>query len=553
MGRSVRADLVAGATVWAVLVPESLAYATIAGVPPVVGLYAAIPSLLLYALLGSSRHLVVAPMSATAALSLGMVGAVAGADARAGEIVALTAGLALATGVVAIVAGLLRLGFLAAFISEPVLKGFVVGLALTIVMGQLPHLLGLDKGPGGFFAQAGQLLQDLDQAPALPAVVGLSSLLGLLALRRWLPVLPASLVTALAGIGAVAAFGLQGRGVEVVGTIPAGLPDVGFPAVSVEQLVDLLAAAVGLMLIGFVEGLGAARAYAARAGHEVDPDRELLGLGAANLGAGLVNGMVVNGSLSKTAVNVAAGARTQLSGVTAAVLTVLTLLFLTGLFEQLPEATLAAIVVAAVLELVDVAALRRLWWVGSGPLVRGHRLIGRADFVAALGALVGVLALGALAGLVIGVGLSVVLLLARTSRPHVAVEPRGEGVVVVRVEAPLVFANAEFVRRQVRELAAEVPGLRLVVVDGRSTPSIDVTAAAMLVQLRADLAEVGAELVLAREPDHVQELLARAQPTQEPPVFPSVEQAVAGSGPAGAPAGDGPGEQERAEDRPDEP
>ncbi|GAA1977298.1 SulP family inorganic anion transporter [Nocardioides panacihumi] len=541
----VRPDLLAGLTVWAVLVPESLAYATIAGVPPVVGLYAAVPSLVLYALVGSSRHLVVAPMSATAALSAGVVADFATKDA--GQVAALTAGIALATGVLAVVAGLLRLGFLASFISEPVLKGFIVGLALTIMIGQVPALIGVDKGSGSFFEKLWDVVGNLGDADPLTVAVGLGSLAALLVLRRFVPLVPGSLVVALAGIGVTVALGLDDHGLDIVGHIDSGLPHLGLPDVSGGDWPDLVAGAVGVMLVGFAEGLGAAKTYAARAGYDIDPDRELLGLGVSNLGAGLVSGMVVNGSLSKTAVNGSAGARSQLSGLTAASLTLITILFLTGLFEQLPEATLAAIVIAAVVELVDVGSLRRLWRVGRGPLAQTHRITARADFVGACAALLGVLVFDTLPGLVIGIAVSLGLLLARTSRPHIAVlAPVGTGpdrpwvdvarspgrsplpgVLVVRVEASLGFANADYVRGRVRALAAEVADLRLVVVDGRTTPSIDVTAVDMLVQLRTDLSRMGAELVMAGDVGQVRDVLAFARPAGEPPLHPTIEAALA--------------------------
>ena len=472
------------------------------------------------------------------------------------DFVALTAGLALATGVVAVIAGVLRLGFLASFISEPVLKGFIIGLALTIMIGQVPALIGVDKGSGNFFEKLWDLLTSLDEADALTLAVGLGSLALLFALRRFLPAVPGSLVVALVGIGAVALFGLDDDGLEIVGHIDAGLPHVGIPNITGDQFVDLLGGAVGLMLVGFAEGLGAAKTYAAKAGYDIDANHELLGLGVSNLGAGLCSGMVVNGSLSKTAVNGAAGARSQLSGVTAAVLTLVTLLFLTGLFEQLPEATLAAIVIAAVIELVDVASLRALWRVRTGRLASVYRLTTRADFFAALAALLGVLLFDTLPGLVIGIAVSLTLLIARTSRPHIALlapigtgqarpwidvgrnpgYPPEPGVLVVRVEAPLLFANADYVRTRIRELAADVDDLRLVVLDGHSTPSIDVTASQMLVQLRVDVRRMGAELVLANDIGQVRDVLATAEPDGEPTIHTSIEEALAAS-PAPHPEG----------------
>ncbi|MFD7072886.1 SulP family inorganic anion transporter [Nocardioides sp. NPDC059952] len=547
----IRSDVLAGLTVWAVLVPESLAYATIAGVPPVVGLYAAVPSLVLYCLLGSSRHVIVAPMSATAALSAGIV-----ADFSSGgaDVVALTAGLAIATGIVALVAGLFRLGFLAAFISEPVLRGFIIGLALTIIIGQLPSLVGVEKGSGNFFEKAWDLLLQLGDVDPLTIAIGVGSLAVLLVLRRLVPLLPASLFVALFCIGLTALLDLDSHGLAIVGHIDAGLPTIGLPDVSGPDFRDLIAAAVGVMLVGFAEGLGAAKTYAAKSGYDIDPNRELLGLGVSNLGAGLASGMVVNGSLSKTAVNGSAGAKSQLSAVTAAVLTLLTLLFMTRLFSDLPEATLAAIVIAAVIELVDISALRRLWRIRTGQLTKVYQLTARADFVGAVAALIGVLVFDTLPGLVIGIVASVVLLIARTSRPHIAplapvdapadggTSPHAglwvdqsrnpayagvPGFLVVRVEASLLFANADYVRERVRELAADVPDLRLVVLDGRATPSIDVTATAMLTQLRGDLQRLGADLALAGDVGQVRDVLTKAAEEGEPLIYPTVEAALA--------------------------
>jgi SulP family sulfate permease len=540
-------DAVAGLTVWAVLVPESLAYATIAGVPPVVGLYAAVPALALYALLGTSRQLVVSPMSATAALSIGVVATV---SSNPHDVVGLTTALALATGLVAIVAGLLRLGFLASFISEPVLKGFIIGLALTILIGQVPDLLGISKSSGNFVEKTWHIVTHLNQLDGLTTAVGLLSLGALVVLRRFLPLLPGSLIVALGGILVTQVFSLQDHGLEIVGHIDPGLPSVGLPDFAWSDFPALIGGAVGVMLVGFAEGLGAAKIYAAKNGYDVDADHELLGLGVSNLGAGLASGMVVNGSLSKTAVNGSAGARSQISGLTAALLTLVTLLFLTGLFEKLPEATLAAVVIAAVVELVDISSLRHLWRVRAGRVVRTYQLTARADFVAAAAALLGVLVFDTLPGLVIGIGASLILLIARTSRPHVASlapvdDRRGSpwvdiarsgltppaGVVVVRVEAPLMFANADSVRTRVRELAAEAAdgphGLKLVVLDGSSSPSIDVTAAGMLTQLREDVRRLGGELVLSDNIGQVRDVLSTAEESGEPPMFATLDEALA--------------------------
>ena len=488
-----RGDLIAGLTVWAVLVPESLAYASIAGVSPVVGLYAAPPALVLYAILGSSKHLIVGPMSATAALSAAAVAPHFG----------LTPVLAVVTGVVALGAGLLRLGFLANFISEPVLKGFIVGLALTIIAGQLPKLFGVEKGDGDFFEQIWDLIGALGGTQAATLAIGVASLALVMGLRRFAPVVPGSLVAVAFGVLVVELA--DPSGVDIVGSIDSGLPAIGLPDASGSDYLNLAASAVGVALVGFAEGLGAAKTYAARHHYEIDANREMIGLGAANLGAGLASGMVVNGSLSKTAVNGGAGAQSQMSGIVVALLTVVTLLFLTGLFESLPEATLAAVVIAAV------------------------------------AAMLGVLIFDTLPGLFIGIATSLTLLLYRASRPNVAVLGRlpdghwvdlargdaatQDGVVVLRVEAGLFFANAEHVRQTVVG-RSRADGVRTVVIDAETVPFVDVTAAEMLARLRDDLERDGIQLLVARDIGQVRDVLRRSGAEQEAVVFKTVEDAV---------------------------
>jgi sulfate permease, SulP family len=412
-----RGDVLAGLTVWAVLVPEALAYASIAGVSPVIGLYAAPAALIFYAAFGSSKHLVTGPMAATAALSAATVGTYASADG--GKVLALTSALAITAGIAALVAGVLRLGFLASFISEPVLKGFIVGLALTITVGQLPKIFGVPKGSGDFFEQLWDLIGKLGQTEGLTLLVGVTAFALVLVLRRVAPVLPGSLLVVALGIAAVELFDLDQHGVEIVGHIDSGLPSVGLPDVSLSDYGQLASGAIGIMLVGFAEGLAAAKAYASQNHYEIDPDRELIGVGAANVAAGLASGMVVNGSLSKTAVNGSSGARTQLSGLLVAALTILTLLLLTGLFEKLPEATLAGVVIAALVELVDIDSLRALYRVYTRQLGEAYGVAARPDFIAAITAMLGVMVFDTLPGLFIGIGVSLLLLLYRASRPQV--------------------------------------------------------------------------------------------------------------------------------------
>jgi high affinity sulfate transporter 1 len=436
-----------------------------------------------------------------------------------------------------------RLGFVANFISEPVLKGFIVGLALTIIVGQVPKLFGVGKGEGDFFSQLWHLITHLGQAQGLTVVIGLGSLAVVLVLRRLAPVVPAPLVAVLAGILAVHVFGLQHHGVEIVGHISGGLPSFGLPQVPSADYLKLAGPAVGVMLVGFAEGLGAAKTYAARDGYQIDTNRELIGLGAANLAAGLSSGMVVNGSLSKTAVNGSAGARTQVSGLVVAVLTVVTLLFLTGLFEDLPEATLAAVVIAALVELVDYKALAALWRASSPRLGSIYGWAARADFIAAVAAMLGVLVFDTLPGLVIGIADSLLLLLFRVSRPHVAVlgeipgsggqwadtahhpeDRTTSGVAVLRVESGVFFANADHVRDVIQDAAAD--GIRAVVLDCETMPFVDVTAARMISQLAADLTRRGVRLVLAGEIGQVRDMIAAVSDVRAPEYHRTVEDAV---------------------------
>ena len=515
-----RGDLIAGVTVWAILVPQALAYASIAGVSPVVGLYAAPGALVLYAALGSSRYLVTGPMAATAVLSAATVADLI--PAGDGRFAAFTAGLAITTGIAALLAGLLRLGFLANFISQPVLKGFIIGLALTIIIGQLPKLFGISRGTGDFFEQAWHLVTHLGDTQGLTLLVGALSLALIIGLRRLAPAIPGSLVAVALGIAAVKAFGLD---VPTVGSISSGLPSLGLPHIGLGDAGGLAAGGVGVMLIAFAEGLGAAKTYAARNHEEIDASRELVALGSANIASGLCRGMVVSGSLSKTAVNVSAGARTQLSPLLAAGLTVVALLFLTGLFEDLPEATLAAVVIAAVVELIDVAALVALHNTYTKRLGRQYGWVARPDFIAAIAALLGVTILGTLRGLFFGIGVSLLLLIYRASRPYVAVlgrtpDPDGtyrdierhsdarppDDVVVLRIESGLYFANAEAIRSRILD-AATREGVSAVILDAETTPFVDVSAARMLADARDELETHGVRLMLARNVGQVRDVL----------------------------------------------
>jgi high affinity sulfate transporter 1 len=510
----------------------------------VIGLYAVPPALLLYAAFGSSKHLIVGPGAATAALSAAAVAELTtgGPD----NFLAFTAMLALVTGGLALVAGLLRFGFVANLIAEPVIKGFIIGLSLTIIVGQLPKVFGFEKEEGDFFQQLWDFLSNFDETQWRSLTVGAVSFLIVVGLRRFAPSVPASLVAVAFGIVVVHVFDLAQHGVAIVGHIESGLPSIGLPdELDLNDYLAAAASAVGVMLVGFAEGLAAAKTYATRDHYEIDPNRELIGLGAANIGAGLCQGMVVSGSLSKTAVNASAGARSQVSAITAAVASVITLLFLTSLFEDLPEATLGAVVIASLLELVDVGALVKLYRLSTRQLGRIYGIAARPDFIAAMAAMFGVLIFDTLPGLFIGIAVSLVLLVYRVSHPHVATLGQVPGsdeytdidrnpdntidpkIAVIRVEGGLFFANADGVAASIRA-HAQSPDVRAIVVDAESIAFIDVSAVYVLANTSRDLATSGVRLLLAHDVGQVRDLLRTADaPHLLQDVYPTVQAAVA--------------------------
>ncbi len=517
--RWLRPDVVAAAAVWAVLVPEGMAYASLAGLPPEAGLFAALAPLLLYAVLGTSRQLTVGPSSAIAAFSAAAVAPLAaGDDAR---FIALSALLALIAGAILLVAGLARLGFIAEFFARPVLTGFVAGLALVIGVGQAHKLLGVEGGGTTFFGKLEHLVRQLDSVDPTTLVIGLGALALMFGLRAVAPKIPAALITVVLGVAAVGVFGLEESGVHIVGDIPAGLPSLTIPSFALSDVTTLMPEAVALALIAFAESVAGARALAVKHGYEVDADQELVALGASNLGAGVLQGFVVDASLSRSAVADSSGARSQVYGIVLFVFVVVTMLLLMPLFHDLPEAVLGAIVIAAVAHLVDVRALRRLW------------RIDRTDFLLAIVCFSGVLLFGILIGLLVAVVVSLLAMVYRAYRPSSAVLGRAPGalgdeslryrgvddhpeyetfpgLVILRVDGELFFANARWFDETVRSLvSATAPPVREVLVHAGAVPYIDTTAADVVKDLIGDLREQGVELAFARVTTELYEYLER--------------------------------------------
>jgi sulfate permease, SulP family len=494
-----RSDLIAGLTVTAILIPEGMAYAQLAGVGPEAAFYAAPIGLLLYAVFGTSRQLVVAVSSAVAITSAATITLLA--PQGSGDYVALTAALALLAGLISVVAGVCRLGRIAQFFSSSVLLGFVFGLALIITMKQIPKLLGIEVSEPDFFVGLWRTIQHLDDTSVATLAVGVACIGGMVALQRFLPKLPSALIVLVGSIVASALLDLSSHGVVVVGDLPSGLAGPKLPGVGIDAVPLLFTGALGIALLAFAEAMGPAEEFAQEHGYEVDANRELVALGAANMGAGLFQGFPIGASLSKSAANDRAGARTAMSLILAAVATVLVALFLTPLFEELPEAALAAIVIVAVSEMERLGPLRRLW------------RLRRSDFVLALVALFGVLVFDILPGLAIAVVASLGMVVWRagearlrtqgmtggkadaTDVDHATATP---GILVVEPEQLMFFVNAATIRKAVLDAAAAAePRPDVVVLDLALTNDLDVPAIDALTEIHERLASAGAELWLA--------------------------------------------------------
>src|ERR1700756_2430159 len=400
-------DALAGLALWAVIVPEGMAYAGSGGVPPIMGLYTIVPPLIAYALLGTSRLLVVGPDTATGLISALTVGSVA--IQGTANFNALSSTLAILIGAFFLLFGALRMGWVAAFIPTPVMRGFIEGLVCVTIIGQVPHLLGIEGASGNFFTKLWSLMRDLSEVALAPVLTGALSLIAMLLRRGLAPRIPAALVVAIAATILVGLLGGEAAGVSVVGELPSGLPHLALPRLDPAILRELAPGALAIVLVGYAEALGGGAKAAMQGGGNIDPNQELIAHGPANILSGLFGGFLVVGSLSKTYVAMAAGARTQLANLVAAVFCFLTLVFLTPLFRGMPHPALAAIVIAAMLHLSRPDYLRDLF---------GRS---RWEFVLAAIVIAGELTLGVPHGIALGVTLSLLMLIYRTSHPEGAV------------------------------------------------------------------------------------------------------------------------------------
>ena len=504
-------DLTAGVTVAALLIPQGMAYAELAGLPAVNGLYASFIPLLIYAVLGSSRQLALGPTATVAVLTATVIEPLS--DGSPTQALALAGTLALLVGGVCILVGLLRGGFVVDFLSQPVLSGYVTGAALVIAASQLGKILGYSVSGDTFFQLVAHAIAGIGNIQGLTVLVAALSLGSIVLLRRLAPRWPAALIVVALAIIVASLLDLSSHGVAVTGTVPSGLPSLRVPKVGLHDLGSLAFSSLGVALVCYVESIAVAKAMADQRGYAVDANRELVALGVANVGAGLFQGFPVDGSFSRTASASDAGAQTQISGIVAAVFVGLTLLFLTPLFKNLPAATLGAVVIVAVSGLFDFPGLRRAWQ------------IRREDFAMGVIALVGVLALGVLEGLLIAVGVSLVALVYHATLPHRAVlgyVPDDDsfrdverfdtvttaGVIVYRFDAPLFFANCRRLRDDILALVRAAPDpVATVVLDAGAITFLDTTAASLLLQLLTRLAQLEVQLVVARAHGQIRDVM----------------------------------------------
>lgn len=528
-------DIVAGVSVAAVALPVGVAYSELAGLPPVTGLYASILPLFAYALFGTSRQLIVGPDAATCAIVAASATTLAAAHPET-SYASLSVLLAFLAGLFCVAASFLRLGALADFLSKPILLGFLNGIAISIVLGQLGKMFGFALQSGGLVRRLAEFGARIGETHLPTLAVALGTFGVLAASRRWLPRLPSALVAMVAAAAAVALFGLDRRGVAVLGEVPAGLPPLAWPVVPAEALPVLVRDAVGLALVSFSSAMLTARSFATRNGYDIDVDREFAALGAANLASAVSQGFAISGADSRTAMNDSAGGKTQVAGIVAAVTIALVLLFFTGPLRYVPVPALGAVLVMAAVSLLSLAEVREL------------RRFSKVEWGLALLTMAGVVILGAIDAILLAVALALARFIRLTSRPLdeqlVEVEgmrglqaahlhPAGRpvpGLLLYRFNGPLLFFNAQYFKQRVLAAADSAgPGLRWLVIDALPLTQVDITGVEALRAARERLAERGVLLALAGRETEIRLLRAQAGYADDEtaiPLFPTVRQAV---------------------------
>ncbi len=530
-------DIIAGVVLTTLLVPQGMAYAELAGLPPITGLYTSILCLAGYAVFGPSRILVLGPDSSLGPMIAATILPLIAANGDEKRAVALASMLAIMVAAIMILAAVAKLGFIADLISKPTMIGYMNGLALTILVGQLPKLFGFKVEAAGFIREVAGFARGLanGEAVAAAAAVGIAGIAVIVVTQRWLPKVPAVLVMVVAAIAATTVFDLAGHGVSLVGVLPKGFPPLTIPHVRLSDLGPLFAGALGIALVSLADTISTASAFAARTGQEINGNGEMIGIGAANLAAGLFQGFPVSTSGSRTAVAERSGAKTQLTGVVGAVLIILMIVLVPGLFRNLPQPALAAVVITASLSLADIPATVRLW--------RQRKV----EFALSIAAFLGVALLGVLPGIAIAVGLSILNVFRRAWWPYDTVLGRVKGLagyhdvhshpdaqhlpglVIYRFDAPLFFANATTFRDEVRRLAKAEPKPLWILIAAEPVTDVDTTASDVLTDLDEALNAQDISLVFAELKDPVRAKIERYGLTRtiDPRhFFPTIEAAI---------------------------
>ena len=513
--RNIGGDLRAGVSVAAVAIPIGIAYAGLAGAPPVVGIYSCVFAPIAYAFFGSSRQLIVNPDAAACAIVAATTAPLAAGDPARYADLSIT--LTLLTGLLCIVAGVARLGVIANFLSRPILVGYLNGIAISIIVGQLGKLIGVSVSSGGVFRTLGNLVTHIREAHWTTMLLGVSLVVVLILLKQLTPRVPGPLVAAVVAIGAVYFLGLNNAGVQVIGTIPQGLPTPRIPAVASSDVGPLVIGAATIVLVSFCSMMTTARGFATKNGYQINANRDLIALGVCDLASGFSRGFVVSGADSRTAVADSAGGKTQMTSVIASITIALVLLFLTAPLAYLPSTALAAILIASSISLFDLASLRRYYRVS------------RPEFRHAIVAMLGVMTVGVLMGVLVAVGLAMLKLLLLASKPHDAVlgiipgeetfanvfeNPEARtipGVVVYRFDSSLLFFNADYFASRVRTVireAGEQP--EAFILDAEAMPILDTTGADTLASLHDELQKQGTTLSIARAKGWFRVMLERS-------------------------------------------
>jgi sulfate permease, SulP family len=486
-----RDDLVSGVVVGAIMVPVAMAYAQMAGVPPQQGLYSAILGMAVYAIFATSRHMKITTSSTMSIMSIAVVAPLVASGF--GSYVALSSALALTVGIIMIVLAFMKLGFISDFLAKSVMTGYIFGVALLIAMSQLPKIFGVPGVSGAFFEQLGQFITELPQTNPYALALGVGTIVIILVIKRYKPLIPGALVALILGTAIAGIFQLSAtHGVSVVGDIPIGMPSPAIPIISLQAIPFLIGGAAGMVFLAVGETLGTGRAFAAKYHYDVNADQELLAMGAANVGSSLFQGITIDMSLSNTASGEAAGERTQLSSLVSSGVILAVVVFLAPLLRNLPSAVLGGIVLSSILGLFNFAEFKRYY---------AQR---KTDFILACTALAGVALSDVMTGLMLAVLLSLVMLLYRASRPYIAIlgqQANGEfsdqgrhpdaqsipGLVILRLDAPLYFFNANVARTQILAQTTSDPRPQAILLDLAASADLDIGTADMLRDLCSDL------------------------------------------------------------------